>query len=181
MEAITTAIQDVLIIEPRIFEDARGCFFESFNRQKFAKIINRDVEFVQDNQSRSFKNVLRGLHYQIQQPQAKLLRVLHGRVFDVVVDMRRSSPTFGRHVSVELSSENRRMLWVPEGFAHGFLVLSDTAEFLYKTSDYWAPEFERSLAWNDPVIAIQWPIESNPIMTEKDKKSSLFENSESYP
>ena len=158
MNVIPTAIPDVLIIEPRVFGDQRGFFFESFHRRQFAERIGRNVDFVQDNHSRSVKNVLRGLHYQIQQPQGKLVRVVQGTVFDVAVDIRRSSPTFGQHVGVELSAENKRLLWVPEGFAHGFVVLSDTAEFLYKTTDYWAPEFERSLAWNDPAIGIQWPI-----------------------
>jgi dTDP-4-dehydrorhamnose 3,5-epimerase len=153
-----------------VFGDKRGFFFESFNRRRFAELIGRDVDFVQDNHSRSVKNVLRGLHYQIQQPQGKLVRVVHGAVFDVAVDIRRSSPTFGQHVGVELSADNKRLLWVPEGFAHGFVVLSETAEFLYKTTDYWAPEFERSIAWNDSAIGIQWPIENEPSLSAKDQQ-----------
>ena len=171
MNVIPTTIPDVLIIEPKVFGDERGFFFESFNHRQFAKLIGRNVDFVQDNHSRSAKNVLRGLHYQIQQPQGKLVRVAQGAVFDVAVDIRRSSPTFGQHVGVELSAENKRMLWVPEGFAHGFLVLSDTAEFLYKTTDYWAPEFERSILWNDPAIGIQWPIQSEPSLSAKDQQA----------
>jgi dTDP-4-dehydrorhamnose 3,5-epimerase len=180
VNVIPTAIPDVLIIEPKVFGDERGFFFESFNRRRFAELVGRDVDFVQDNHSRSAKNVLRGLHYQIQQPQGKLVRVVQGTVFDVVVDVRRSSPNFGQHVGMELSAENKRMLWVPEGFAHGFVVLSDTAEFLYKTTDYWAPEFERSIAWNDPAIGIQWPIQSEPSLSAKDQhalplaKAELF-------
>ena len=174
MNVIPTAIPDVLIIEPKVFADERGFFFESFNRRQFAELIGRDVDFVQDNHSRSVKNVLRGLHYQIQQPQGKLVRVVQGTVFDVAVDIRRSSPTFGQHVGVELSADNKRMLWVPEGFAHGFVVLSDTAEFLYKTTDYWAPEFERSLAWNDPAIGIQWPIQGEPSLSVKDQQAKAL-------
>jgi dTDP-4-dehydrorhamnose 3,5-epimerase len=148
VNVIPTAIPDVLIIEPKVFGDERGFFFESFNRRRFAELVGRDVDFVQDNHSRSAKNVLRGLHYQIQQPQGKLVRVVQGTVFDVVVDVRRSSPNFGQHVGMELSAENKRMLWVPEGFAHGFVVLSDTAEFLYKTTDYWAerPRYRHPMA-----------------------------------
>ncbi len=172
MNAIPAAIPDVLIIEPKVFGDERGFFFESFNCRKFAELIGHDVDFVQDNHSRSAKGVLRGLHYQIQQPQGKLVRVVQGTVFDVAVDIRKSSPTFGQHVAVELSSENKRMLWVPEGFAHGFLVLSETAEFLYKTTDYWAPEFERSINWNDPAIGIQWPIQDEPSLSAKDQQAS---------
>ena len=180
MNVKPTAIPDVLIIEPKVFGDERGFFFESFNHRQFAKLIGRNVDFVQDNHSRSAKNVLRGLHYQIQQPQGKLVRVAQGAVFDVAVDIRRSSPTFGQHVGVELSAENKRMLWVPEGFAHGFVVVSDTAEFLYKTTDYWAPEFERSTLWNDPAIGIQWPIQGEPSLSAKDQhalplaKAELF-------
>ncbi len=171
MRVTPTTIPEVLIIEPKVFGDKRGFFFESFNRRRFAELIGRDVDFVQDNHSRSVKNVLRGLHYQIQQPQGKLVRVVHGAVFDVAVDIRRSSPTFGQHVGVELSADNKRLLWVPEGFAHGFVVLSETAEFLYKTTDYWAPEFERSIAWNDSAIGIQWPIENEPSLSAKDQQA----------
>ena len=180
MKIISTAIPDVLIIEPKVFGDDRGFFFESFNRRQFAEITGRDIDFVQDNHSRSAKNVLRGLHYQIQQPQGKLVRVVQGAVFDVAVDIRRSSPTFGKHVAVELSAENKRMFWVPEGFAHGFVVLSGAAEFLYKTTDYWAPEFERSIAWNDPAIGIQWPIEGEPTLSAKDQQGKTLANAESF-
>jgi dTDP-4-dehydrorhamnose 3,5-epimerase len=180
VNVIPTAIPNVLIIEPKVFGDERGFFFESFNHRQFAELIGRNVDFVQDNHSRSAKNVLRGLHYQIQQPQGKLVRVVQGTVFDVVVDIRRSSPTFGQHVGVELSAENKRMLWVPEGFAHGFVVLSDTAEFLYKTTDYWAPEFERSIAWNDPAIGIQWPIQGEPSLSVKDQQAKALAEAEHF-
>ncbi len=180
MKAIPTAIPEVLIIEPKVFGDERGFFFESYNRRQFAELIGRDVDFVQDNHSRSVKNVLRGLHYQIRQPQGKLVRVVQGAVFDVVVDIRRSSPTFGQYVGLELSAENKRMLWVPEGFAHGFVVISDTAEFLYKTTDYWAPEFERSIAWNDPAIGIEWPIQGEPALSAKDQQGKLLSEAEYF-
>jgi dTDP-4-dehydrorhamnose 3,5-epimerase len=180
VNVIPTAIPDVLIIEPKVFGDDRGFFFESFNRRRFAELVGRDVDFVQDNHSRSAKNVLRGLHYQIQQPQGKLVRVAQGAVFDVAVDIRRGSPTFGQHVGVELSAENKRMLWVPEGFAHGFVVVSDTAEFLYKTTDYWAPEFERSILWNDPAIGIQWPIQGEPSLSAKDQKALSLAKAELF-
>jgi dTDP-4-dehydrorhamnose 3,5-epimerase len=180
MKVIPQAIPDVLLIEPKVFGDERGFFFESFNRRQFAEIIGRDIDFVQDNHSRSVKNVLRGLHYQIQQPQGKLVRVVQGAVFDVAVDIRKSSPTFGAYVGVELSAENKRMFWVPEGFAHGFVVLSDTAEFLYKTTDYWAPEFERCIAWNDPMIGVQWPIQGLPALSGKDQQGKLFADSEHF-
>lgn len=180
MKIIPTAIPDVLIIEPTVFGDDRGFFFESFNRRRFAELTGRDVDFVQDNHSRSAKNVLRGLHYQIQQPQGKLVRVVQGAVFDVAVDIRRSSPTFGQHVALELSAENKRMLWIPEGFAHGFAVVSDTAEFLYKTTDYWAPEFERCIAWNDPVIGVQWPMQETPSLSAKDQQARLLTEAEHF-
>jgi dTDP-4-dehydrorhamnose 3,5-epimerase len=169
MKIIPTTISDVLIIEPKVFGDERGFFLESFNQRKFTELTGRDVDFVQDNHSRSVKNVLRGLHYQIQNPQAKLVRVVQGVVFDVAVDIRKSSPTFGQYVGFELSAENKRMFWIPEGFAHGFVVISDTAEFLYKTTDYWSPEYERSIAWNDPAIGIQWPIQGEPALSAKDQ------------
>jgi dTDP-4-dehydrorhamnose 3,5-epimerase len=174
LKLIHTAIPDVLIIEPRVYGDQRGFFYESFNRRQFASLIGRDLDFVQDNHSRSEKNVLRGLHFQIQQAQGKLVRVIQGAVFDVAVDIRKSSPTFGQHVAIELSAENQRMLWVPEGFAHGFLVTSATAEFLYKTTAYYAPEFERSIAWNDPALAIPWPIEGAPSLSAKDQQAPLL-------
>lgn len=169
MKVIPTNIPDVVIFEPKVFGDDRGFFFESFNHAKFEAGINKPVKFVQDNHSRSAKNVLRGLHYQIQQPQGKLVRVVQGAVFDVAVDIRKSSPTFGQHVAVELSAENKRMLWIPEGFAHGFLVLTESAEFLYKTTDYWSPEFERCIAWNDADINIQWPLQGEAVLSAKDQ------------
>jgi len=180
VNVIPTAIPDVAIIEPKVFGDERGFFFESFNQTQFDAAIGRKVNFVQDNHSRSVKNVLRGLHYQIQQPQGKLVRVVQGAVLDVAVDIRKGSPTFGQHVAKELSAENKRMLWIPEGFAHGFLVLSDTAEFLYKTTDYWAPEFERSIAWNDPAIGIQWPIEDEPTLSAKDQQAKPLAEAEYF-
>ena len=180
MKLISTAIPDVLILEPTVFGDDRGFFFESFNHRHFAELTGRDVDFVQDNHSRSAKNVLRGLHYQIQQPQGKLVRVVLGAVFDVAVDIRRSSATFGQHVALELSAENKRMLWIPEGFAHGFVVVSDTAEFLYKTTDYWAPEFERSILWNDQTIGIQWPIDGEPALSAKDRQGKPFAEAEYF-
>lgn len=155
MKITPTSIPDVLIIEPKVFGDERGFFFESFNQAKFELFIGRQVNFVQDNHSKSVKNVLRGLHYQMLQPQGKLVRVMQGEVFDVVVDIRKSSPTFGKWVGEHLSAENKKQLWVPEGFAHGFVVLSETAEFLYKTTDYYAPEFERCIVWDDPDIDIE--------------------------
>jgi len=169
MKATPLAIPDVILLEPKIFGDDRGFFFESFNQRTFEKAINQPVNFVQDNHSRSMKNVVRGLHYQIKHPQGKLVRVISGAIFDVAVDMRQSSPTFGQWVSEILTAENAKQLWVPEGFAHGFAVLSDNAELLYKTTDYWAPEHEYCVAWNDPDVAIQWPIEQNPQLSIKDR------------
>jgi dTDP-4-dehydrorhamnose 3,5-epimerase len=172
MKVTPTAIADVLIIEPKVFGDARGFFYESFNQQAFDKATGAHHQFVQDNHSRSTKGVLRGLHYQIEQPQGKLVRVARGAVFDVAVDIRKSSPTFGKWVGVELSEENHRQLWVPPGLAHGFVVLSVTADFLYKTTDYYAPAHERCIAWNDPAIGIQWPLAlhgiDQPILSVKD-------------
>lgn len=180
MKITPTNIPDVLIIEPKVFGDERGFFMESFNQAQFEATIGRKVNFVQDNHSRSVKNVLRGLHYQIQQPQAKLVRVVQGAVFDVVVDIRKTSTTFGQHVALELSADNKRMLWIPEGFAHGFLVLTDSAEFLYKTTEYYAPAFERSIAWNDPAIGIQWPLMATPVLSSKDQQASLLTNAEVF-
>ncbi len=180
MKVIQTAIPDVLIIEPKVFGDQRGFFFESFNRRQFAQLLGRELDFVQDNHSRSEKNVLRGLHYQIQQPQGKLVRVIQGAVFDVALDIRKSSPTFGQHLAIELSAENQRMLWVPEGFAHGFLVTSPSAEFLYKTTDYYAPEFERSIAWNDPALSIAWPLQGLPSLSAKDQQAVLLSDAQCY-
>jgi dTDP-4-dehydrorhamnose 3,5-epimerase len=170
MNVIQTRIPEVLILEPRVFGDARGFFLESFNARTFSAAVGREVNFVQDNHSRSQRGVLRGLHYQLHQPQAKLVRVTRGSVLDVAVDLRRSSPHFGQSVAVELSEENNRQLWLPEGFAHGFLVLSDSADFLYKASDFYAPAEERCLLWNDPVLNIEWPLENlTPILSAKDQ------------
>ena len=180
MIAIPTAIPDVLIIESKVFNDNRGFFFESFNRRKFAELIGRDMDFVQDNHSLSKRNVLRGLHYQIQHPQAKLIRVIQGAVLDVAVDIRRSSPTFGQHVAEELSAENKRMLWVPEGFAHGFAVLSDTAESIYKTTDYWHPECERCIRWDDATLAIDWKLQVVPVVAAKDAKGKSLGEAELF-
>lgn len=164
----STAIPEVLIMEPKVFGDDRGFFFESFNQRDFQQLAGLDVQFVQDNHSKSSKGVLRGLHYQIQNPQGKLVRVTHGTVFDVAVDLRRSSPNFGKWVGVELSAKNKKQLWVPPGFAHGFVVTSESAEFLYKTTDYWSPEHERSLLWNDSTVSIQWPVDGTPQLAAKD-------------
>lgn len=180
MIAITTHIPGLLIIEPRVFDDKRGFFFESYHKQKFDGLVGRDVNFVQDNHSRSSKNVLRGLHYQIQHPQAKLVRVTHGTVLDVTVDIRRSSPTFGGHVAVELSAENKRMLWIPEGLAHGFFVVSDVAEFLYKTTDYWHPECERCIRWDDPGLAIDWRTKVAPDISGKDAQGENLAEAELF-
>jgi dTDP-4-dehydrorhamnose 3,5-epimerase len=180
MKAIQTSIPDLLIIEPRVFGDERGFFFESFNRRQFTEITGRDVDFVQDNHSRSVKNVLRGLHYQIQHPQAKLVRVVQGSVLDVAVDIRKNSPTFGQHVALELSSDNKRMFWMPEGFAHGFVVLSDTADFLYKTTDYWYPQHERCLRWDDPALAIDWQLASTPALSTKDAQGKSLDEAELF-
>jgi len=180
MQIYSTAIPDVLMIEPTVFGDERGFFYESFNQQRFAELTGITCSFVQDNHSKSAKGVLRGLHYQIQQPQGKLVRVTAGSVFDVSVDLRKNSPTFGRWVGVVLSAANKRQLWIPEGFAHGFLVTSDNAEFLYKTTDYWAPEFERSLLWNDPAIGIDWPLDGEPLLSRKDKTATLMANADVF-
>ena len=175
----TTAIDGVLMLEPRVFGDARGFFFESFNARDFAAATGVDTPFVQDNHSRSAQGVLRGLHYQVQHPQGKLVRVTHGEVFDVAVDIRPASPTFGRSVGVRLSADNKRQLWIPPGLAHGFLVLSETAEFLYKTTDYWMPEFERSLAWNDPTAGVDWPLAdiapAQPNLAAKDAAAKAWD------
>jgi dTDP-4-dehydrorhamnose 3,5-epimerase len=181
VKAIPTAIPDVLAIEPKVFGDARGFFFESWNLRDFDAIAGREVRFVQDNHSGSARGVLRGLHYQVRQPQGKLVRVVAGEVFDVAVDLRRSSPTFGRWVGERLSAQNHRMLWVPPGFAHGFLVLSDWAEFLYKTTDYWAPEHERTLLWNDPSLGIAWPLEGEPVLKPRDAAGARLAEAETYP
>ncbi len=173
-------IPEVCLIEPRVFGDARGFFFESFNQRQFNEIVGRNVIFVQDNHSRSVKNVLRGLHYQVVRPQGKLVRVVEGEVFDVAVDLRTSSPTFGRWVGEILSAENKKQLWVPEGFAHGFLVLSETAEFLYKATDYYAPEHERSILWSDPALDIDWPLQGEPTLAAKDAAAPLLADAEVF-
>ncbi len=180
MKVTPTSIPSVLIIEPRVFGDTRGFFFESFNQRAFNLATGLDVNFVQDNHSRSSKGVLRGLHYQIQQPQGKLVRVVRGSVFDVTVDLRKSSPTFGQWVGVELTEDNHRQLWIPPGFAHGFYVLSDSADFLYKTTDYYAPEFECSLIWNDPTIGIEWPLNTQPIISAKDAQGKKLADAEVF-
>jgi len=180
MKATPTAIPDVLVIEPRVFGDARGFFYESFNARKFKELTGLEPIFVQDNHSRSAKNVLRGLHYQIRQPQGKLMRVVAGEVFDVAVDIRKGSPTFGRWVGQTLSAENKQQVWIPIGFAHGFLVLSDSAEFFYKATDYWAPEHERCIVWNDPDLAVQWPLEGAPILSAKDANGATLALAEMF-
>lgn len=181
MKVIATAVKDALILEPRVFGDARGFFMESWNRRSFAQ-LGIEADFVQDNHSRSSRGVLRGLHYQVQQPQGKLVRVVAGAVFDVAVDLRRSSPTFRQWVGVELSADNQRMFWVPPGFAHGFLVLSETADFLYKATDYYAPEHERSLLWNDPELGIDWPLDGlTPQLAAKDAGAARLDQAECYP
>ena len=180
MRAIPTAIPDVLVLEPQVFGDERGFFYESWNRREFAACVGRDVAFVQDNHSASGRGVLRGLHYQVKQAQAKLVRATAGEVFDVAVDLRRSSPTFGRWVGERLSAANRRMMWIPEGFAHGFVVLSDAAEFLYKSTDYYAPEHERTLLWNDRRLAIAWPLEMAPILKARDAAGTPFGEAETF-
>ena len=175
-----TALPEVRLLEPKVFGDARGFFFESFNQRDFAEVTGLDVQFVQDNHSRSVKGVLRGLHYQIQHPQGKLVRVTQGEVFDVVVDLRRSSPNFGKWEGVVLSADNHRQLWVPPGFAHGFVVTSDSAEFLYKTTDYWYPEFERSLLWNDPAVGVVWPMQAQPQLAAKDAAGKPLAEAEAF-
>ncbi|MBD2463111.1 dTDP-4-dehydrorhamnose 3,5-epimerase [Oscillatoria sp. FACHB-1407] len=180
MIVISTVIPDVLVIEPRVFEDERGFFLESFNQSKFLERTGLNFTFVQDNHSRSTQHVLRGLHYQIQHPQGKLVRVVVGEILDVAVDIRRSSPTFGQWVSCVLSAENKRQLWVPPGMAHGFLVMSEVAEVLYKTTDYYAPQYERSIVWNDPDLAIAWNLTTSPILSPKDKNAVPLKDAEVY-
>lgn len=180
MKSTQLTIPDVLLIEPKVFGDARGFFFESFNQRAFNEATGTNYQFVQDNHSRSSKGVLRGLHYQIQQPQGKLVRVARGRVWDVAVDIRKNSPTFGQWVGAELSEDNQHQLWVPPGFAHGFVVLSETAEFLYKTTDYYAPQYERCIVWNDLQLAIQWPYTGEPNLSIKDRQGMTFELAEVF-
>ncbi len=180
MRVTSTAIADVLVIEPRVFEDERGFFFESFNERAFVHATGIAAKFVQDNHSRSVKNTVRGLHYQIQRPQGKIVRVVAGEIFDVVVDIRRSSPTFGKWVGHHLSEDNKNIVWIPVGFAHGFAVLSDYADFLYKTTDYWAPQHERTLLWNDPDLAIAWPLAGEPILIAKDRAGKRLSEAEVF-
>lgn len=180
MKVTTTVIPEVLLIEPKVFGDERGFFFESFNCQAFRESTGVNMDFVQDNHSKGARNVLRGLHYQVQQAQGKLVRVIQGEVFDVAVDLRRGSDTFGRWVGEHLSDENKRQLWIPAGFAHGFVVLSETAEFLYKTTDYYAPQHERCIAWNDPGLAIQWPIQGTVALSAKDAMGCAFAQAEYF-
>lgn len=181
MKVQKTNISDVLILEPTVFGDERGFFFESFNKKNWQQQTGLDTQFVQENHSRSGKNVLRGLHYQIQQTQAKLVRVIAGEVFDVAVDIRRGSPTFGLWVGAHLTADNKKQFWVPEGFAHGFVVLSDVAEFLYLTTDYYAPEHERAIIWNDPDLGIDWPLQAEPSLSAKDKQASSFKDADLFP
>lgn len=180
MNIIETSLPGVLALEPKVFGDARGFFFESYNKRVLAEAAGIDAEFVQDNHSLSARNVLRGLHYQIRQPQGKLVRVVAGEVFDVAVDIRKDSPTFGKWAGVHLSADNKRMMWVPPGFAHGFLVLSESAEFLYKTTDYYAPEYERCIRWDDPDIGIVWPLAGAPLLSAKDRQGVALAEAEVY-
>lgn len=180
MKATPLAIADVLLLEPTVFGDDRGFFFEAFNHRRFEQITGRQVNFVQDNHARSAKGVLRGLHYQVRQPQGKLVRVVLGEVFDVAVDLRRSSKTFGKHVGALLSADNKSQIWVPEGFAHGYVVVSDYAEVIYKTTDYWAPEHERCIAWNDPTLAVSWPLAGAPTLSAKDAQGGPFASAEAF-
>lgn len=185
MKVERASIDDVLVLEPKVFGDARGFFYESYNRKEFARDTGLDTEFVQDNHSSSSKNVLRGLHYQLRQPQGKLVRVTAGEIWDVAVDLRRSSPSFGRWTGLKLDAAAKRMLWIPPGFAHGFLVLSSAAEVQYKTTDYYAPESERTLLWNDPALAIDWPAldtpTGEPVMTDKDRRGTPLGRAETFP
>lgn len=180
MKVTLLDIPEVMLIKPQMFGDERGFFFESFNQARFEEAIGKSVQFVQDNHSRSLKNVLRGLHYQIKQPQGKLVRVVQGEVFDVAVDLKKSSNTFGKWVGVILSAKNKRQLWIPEGFAHGFFVLSESAELLYKTTDYYAPDFERCIHWNDATLNIAWPPGVRPILSGKDTRGTSFDEAETY-
>lgn len=181
MKIHATPLEGLLLIEPTVFGDARGYFFESFNARRFAELTGVTAEFVQDNHSRSAKGVLRGMHYQIQQQQGKLVRVTAGAIFDAALDLRKSSPTFGLWYGVELSADNKRQLWIPPGFAHGFTVTSDMAEVQYKATDYWAPEFERSVIWNDPAVGVAWPLDGEPLLSAKDKAGVPLAQAEVFP
>lgn len=180
MKIIQTAIPDILMLEPKVFGDERGFFFESYNQRVFENLTGHAPPFVQDNHSRSTKGVLRGLHYQIQHPQGKLVRVISGTVLDIALDIRRGSTTFGQHVAVELSAESKHMLWIPEGFAHGFVVISESAEFFYKTTDYWHPEHERCIRWDDPDLAINWGLNATPLVSSKDAQGKLLKEAELF-
>jgi dTDP-4-dehydrorhamnose 3,5-epimerase len=181
MKLLRTEIPEVVLLEPRVFEDARGLTFESYNRRTFRELAGLDVEFVQDNRSRSKRNVIRGLHYQVARPQGKLVGALSGEIFDVAVDLRRNSPTFKRWVGFRLSEANRHMAWIPPGFGHGFAVLSGEADVLYKLTDFWAPEHERTILWSDPALGIRWPIEGAPILSERDARGARFSDAELFP
>lgn len=181
MKIIPTAIPEVLLVEPRVFGDERGFFFESYNERQWREMTGLQLRFVQHNHSRSARQVLRGLHYQIRQPQGKLVRVIRGEVYDVAVDLRQGSPTFGRWVGEVLSEDNKRLLWIPPGFAHGFLVLSAMADFLYLTTEFYAPEHERTIAWNDPELNISWPLQAEPVLSDKDRGAASFRDAEVYP
>ena len=181
MLVMRTELPDVLLLEPKLYEDARGSFFESYNRRAFKEGTGLDVEFVQDNVSRSVKHVLRGLHYQVRQPQGKLVRVLCGEIWDVAVDLRRRLPTYGKSRGIMLNAESRRAVWIPPGFAHGFLVISESAEVMYKATDYYAPEHERTLLWSDPALGITWPLQADPVVSAKDRAGKLLSESEYYP
>jgi len=180
MKVTPTALPEVLLLQPRVFGDERGFFMESWNAQTFREATGLDVTFVQDNHSYSTRNVLRGIHYQVVRPQGKLVRVVNGAVFDVAVDLRRSSPTFGRWVGAELSAQNRLQMWIPAGFGHGFMVLSDSADFLYKSTDYWIGQYDRTLRWDDPAIGIDWPLQGEPVLAAKDARAPLLEAAETF-
>ena len=180
MNVIATSLPRIVVLEPRVFGDSRGFFFESFNARRFTELTGANVTFVQDNHSRSAKGVLRGLHYQLHHPQGKLVRVIAGEVFDVAVDLRRGSPSFGQWTSTRLSAENKRQLWIPAGFAHGFLVISEFAEVLYKTTDFWMPEDERCIRWDDPTLAIRWPLDGAPVLSAKDMRGVAFTAADTF-
>ena len=180
MKVIRTEIPDVLLLEPRVFEDARGVAYESYNQRTFKEVTGLDPQFVQDNRSTSRKNVLRGLHYQVERPQGKLVSAVRGEIYDVAVDLRRSSPTFGKWVGFRLSEADRRMAWLPRGFAHGFLALSESAEVLYKLDDFWSPPHERTIVWNDPDIGVRWPLHGDPVLSDKDRRGAAFRAAELF-
>lgn len=180
MRVVPTQIPDVLVLEPEVYRDERGLFFESYNKRAFAQAAGVEVDFVQDNHSRSARGVLRGLHYQVKRPQGKLVRVIAGEIWDVALDLRRSSPTFGKWTGIAISAESRRSVWIPPGFAHGFLVTSETAEVLYKATDYYAPEHERTVRWNDPQARIDWPVSDEPTLSDKDRRGAILASADTY-